>query len=76
MTLCVISFLVYSYDNKIMYYITEVVGICISRYRNTDRLLKMYIKFLGNTRNPKLKGVCAGGGGVQGGFVRNVCTTM
>ena len=30
-----------SYENKIIYY-TEVVGICISRYRNTARLLNMY----------------------------------
>ena len=53
-----------------MYYITEAVGICISRYRNTARLLKMYIMFLGNTRNPEF--------GVEGGvvFVRNVCTII
>ena len=56
-----------------MYYITEVVGICISRYRNTARLLKMYIKFLGNTRNPKLKGVCVGGGGGGGGGICSKC---
>ena len=43
-----------------MYYITEVVGISISGYRNVARLLKMYIKFLGNTKL----------------FVRNVYTTM
>ena len=51
-----------------MYNITEVVDIyiyiCISRYRNTARLLKMYIKFLGNTRNPEM-----GVGGGDGGYL-------
>ena len=46
-----------SYRSISIYYITEVVGT--SRYRNTARLLKRYMKFLGNTRNLEL-----GGGGV------------
>ena len=30
------------------------MSVCISRHRNTARLLKMYIKLLGNTRNPEV----------------------
>ena len=62
----------FTFDSPVKksYTTLQRLWVGILRYRNTARLLKMYMKFLGNTTNPQLGVV---GGGV---FIWNVCTNV